>query len=94
MNDVEEANVEELISNIRLHNNSKHRRFKRDVYRVKGPSGTPNPWGSREYRRSKQGKAEIKERIDKLAQYLALQDEVEAVKEELNFHPEPTEVEK
>jgi hypothetical protein len=50
-----------------LHNNSKRRRFRRDLAKAlnKGPSGTPHPWGNREYRRSKQGKAEILLRLQK-----------------------------
>lgn len=46
--------------------NSKSRRFKRDLHKTRGPSGTPHPWGPRSYRRSKEGKQEIADQIFKL----------------------------
>jgi hypothetical protein len=51
-----------------LHNNSKRRRFRRDLAKALvgvQKSGTPNPWGNREYRRSKKGRAEILLRLQK-----------------------------
>jgi len=68
-----------------LHNNSKRRRFRRDLAKALvgvQKSGTPNPWGNREYRRSKRGKAEILLRLDKETQ--ALRRMITKAKEEEN----------
>lgn len=51
--------------------NAQVRRFRRDLDKKlnhTGPSGEPSPFGNREYRRSKQGKMEIKLFLDKLRQ--------------------------
>jgi hypothetical protein len=66
-----------------LHNNSKRRRFHRDLAKALkgvGPSGSPHPWGNREYRRSKQGKAEIFKRLQ--AETMALREMFATLKEE------------
>lgn len=46
-------------------NNGKRRRIAKEARRVRGETGRPNPFGSREFRRSDQGKAQIADWLDK-----------------------------
>ena len=49
--------------------NAQYRRFRRDLDKKlnhTGPTGEPHPFGSREYRRSKEGKAAMKLQIEEL----------------------------
>lgn len=49
--------------------NAQMRRFRRDLDKKlnhTGPAGEPHPFGNREYRRSKEGKAQMKLMLQKL----------------------------
>jgi hypothetical protein len=72
--DIDEQIIEALKS-VKLHNNSKRRRFKRDLAHTKGPSGVPDPFGNRAHRRSKEGKREISELLKHLRGGNSLREE-------------------
>ena len=69
-------------------NQNKRRRLDK-ADKPKGPSGQPHPFGSRQYRRSKEGKAEIEVMFQKWAagRELGLNKEEILIPTALHTHP-------